>query len=263
MGDQLVVSEHSGPVAWLRMNRPDAMNSLNNELLDQLNAALDSVENDPSVHVVVLTGTARAFCAGADLKEIAADDGSIDADKLLTFVDHAAATIQRFPALTKPVIAAINGLALAGGMELMMACDLVIAAQGARIGDAHSNYGLLPGGGGAARLARLAGPLVAKYLAFTGDFLPASELLPLGLVNEVVPDDELHSRAEQLAQRIASKSASGLSHMKRLIDEGLDQPLANALRMEQDALAVHVHSDDLREGLNAFREKRHPHFTSS
>lgn len=249
-----------GPVAWIRLNRPRAMNALNHDLLDALDSALDAVENDVVIRVAVLTGAGGVFCAGADLKGLVGADGSVDEDALLMLVRRAGATISRIPAVGKPVIAAVNGLAVAGGLELVLACDLVVAAKGARLGDAHANYGLLPGGGGAVRLARVVGPTVAKYLAFTGDFLSAVDLVPLGLVNQVVDDDELDARVGELAERLANKSGAGLAHMKRLIDDGLEQPLVTALRLEQQALAVHVRSPDLQEGLTAFREKREPRY---
>jgi enoyl-CoA hydratase len=260
VGDGLVVREVLGHVAWLRLNRAEAMNALSARMLEALNTELDAVESDAAVRVVVLTGTGPAFCAGADLKGITAPDGSIDPAAVVAFVRGAGATIDRLPALRKPVIAAVNGLALAGGLELVLACDLVIAAQSAKLGDAHANYGLLPGAGGAARLARVVGPRVAKYLAFTGEFLPAADLVPFGLVNEVVPDDQLEHRASQLAERLASKSPLGLAHMKQLIDDGLEQPLDTALRLEHLAMATHAHSADMQEGLAAFREKRTPRY---
>lgn len=251
-------------LAWIRLNRPETMNAIGHQFLDDLNSVLDTVEKDNAIRVIALTGSGRGFCAGAELKGIADADGSIDSEKLLALVRRASATFERIPALPKPVIAAVNGLALAGGMELMMACDLVIAAESSRIGDAHSNYGLLPGSGGAVRLARLVGPVVAKYLAFTGDFVPARDLLPYGLVNKVVPDEELEARVVELAARLSKKSPRVLAHMKRLIDDGLEQPLVTALRMEHQAMAVHVNScNDMHEGLAAFREKREPRFSNA
>lgn len=257
MGEALVDCELAGPVAWLRLNRPEAMNALSTELLGDLDLAFDIVERDPAVRVVVLTGTGRAFCAGADLKEIGRPP---DPDRIVAFVRAAGATIDRIPALDKPVIAAVNGLALAGGLELVLACDVVIAAVSARLGDAHANYGLLPGAGGAVRLARVVGPTVAKYLAFTGLSLPAPDLVPLGLVNEVVPDGRLHARADELANHIAAKSPLGIARMKALVHDGLEQPLDTALRLEHLALATHAHSADLAEGLTAFTEKRTPRY---
>lgn len=262
MGVELVNLDVSSPVAWVRLNRPEAMNSLSNSLYEQLNSTLDYVEHDPTVRVIVLTGTGDVFSAGADLKidDIAYEDGSIDSDRLLAYLRRASATSDRLPSLAKPVIAAVNGLAVAGGFELVLACDLVIAADTARMGDAHSNYGLLPGTGGAARLVRLVGAHVANYLAFTGDFLPASELLRVGVVNEVVPADRLISRVDELARHIASKSPRGLAHMKRLLYDAREQSLDTALRMEHQALALHAHSSDMKEGLAAFREKRTPKY---
>lgn len=263
MHDFLVTLKIGDGVAWLTLNRPDAMNSMTRALLEALRATLAAADNDPSIRVVVLTGNGSAFCTGADLNELLQPDGSIDPDELLEFVRFAGSTIECLPALSKPVIAAVNGFALAGGLELALACDFVVAAKSARLGDAHANYGLLPGGGGAARLARVVSPSVARYLAFTGDSVPAAELVPLGLVNEVVDDEQLEERTGELAARIAAKSAPGLARMKRLINDGLEQPLATALRMEHQALAVHVHSADMREGLAAFRERRKPHFTDT
>lgn len=263
MNDSLVTLKTGDGVAWLTLNRPDAMNALSRALLEELRAALAAVDNDPSIRVIVLTGNGSAFCTGADLKGLLQPDGSIDPDELLEFVRFAGSTIERLPALSKPVIAAVNGFALAGGLELALACDFVVASKSARLGDAHANYGLLPGAGGAARLARVVSPSVARYLAFTGDSLPAAELVPLGLVNEVADDEQLEARVGELASRIAAKSAPGLAHMKRLINDGLEQPLVTALRMEHQALAAHVHSADMREGLAAFRERRKPHFTDT
>lgn len=263
MNDSLVTLKISDHVAWVTLNRPDAMNALSVELLEALRATLAKAEDDLDVRVIILSGNGTAFCAGGDLKDLCLEDGTVDPDSLVEFVRFAGATIERIPALSKPVIAAVNGLALAGGLELVIACDLVVASKSARLGDAHANYGLLPGGGGAARLPRVVSPAVARYLAFTGDNLPAAELVPLGLVNEVVDDEQLESRVAELAARIATKSAPGLAHMKRLINVGLEQPLATALQMEHQALAAHAHGNDMREGLAAFRERRKPVFTDA
>lgn len=263
MNDSLVTLKASGRVAWLTLNRPSAMNALNRSLLQALRTALTKVENDPHVRVVVLTGSGSAFCAGGDLKDLLSADGSIDPDSLAEFVRFASDTIERIPALNKPAIAAVNGLALAGGLELALACDFVVATRSARLGDAHANYGLLPGGGGAVRLARVVGPTMAKYLAFTGNSLPASELVSVGLVSEVVNDDQLAARVGELAAHISEKSAPGLAHMKRLINDGLEQTLTTALHMEHEALFAHMYSTDIREGLAAFRERRRPNFTSA
>jgi enoyl-CoA hydratase len=261
MSDPVIV-EVRGQVAWIRLNRPEALNALSPSLVAALDEALAEVEAAEQVRVVVLTGTGRAFCAGADLRELA-DGEPADAGRVLAFVRRAGAVVERLAALPKPVIAAVNGVAVAGGLELVLACDLVLAADDARIGDGHANYGLLPGAGGAARLVRVVGPPAAKYLAFTGELLSSSRLERLGLVNEALPGAELHDRAAELAQRIAAKSPSGLRHFKRLIDDGAEQPLATALRMEHLALEAHARNGDMREGLTAFLDRRTPRFSGT
>ncbi len=251
----------TGPLAWLRLCRPQAMNALTGTLLGELGRALDAVERDGAVRVVAITGSGRAFCAGADLAFVGE---RVDAgEQILTFVANAAALIERIAAFPKPVIAAVNGIALAGGLELALACDLVVAAESARIGDGHANFGLLPGAGGAARLSRRIGASRAKQLLFTGESLPATQLVEMGLVNRVVPDAELEACVGKLAEQIAVKSPLGLRALKRLVDEGLERPLEDALELEQEALRAYVGSADLREGLAAFLEKRAPRFTAA
>lgn len=254
--------ERRGATAWITLDRPDAMNALSDTMCREMLAAIEQIEHDPEVRVLVLTGAGRAFCAGADLKGVL--DASADApgadDPLNAFLDRVAGTIDRLRALPKPTIAALNGLTMAGGLELAMACDLMIAAESARIGDAHANFGVFPGAGGAAVLPRRIGPTAAKYLLFTGDTMAAADLVPLGLVNRVVPDGELVTEVDKLASRIASKSPLVLRRMKQAVADGLDQPQATALRLERLVLDAHRHSHDIREGLAAFVGKRKPEF---
>jgi enoyl-CoA hydratase/carnithine racemase len=258
MHDETVLLTRDGAVAWLRLNRPGAMNALDAATLHSLDRHLTRLGAEPATRVVVLTGTGRAFCAGADLKAVADSGGGVQPDTVIDFVRHIGRVVTKLATFPKPVIAAVNGLALAGGLELLLACDLVVASDQARIGDAHANYALLPGAGGSARLPRLVGPRLAKQLLFTGASVPAADLVARGLVNEVVPADELQRRTTELARTIAEKSPLTLAHMKRLVADGLDQPLAGALRMELDTIEAYVASDDIREGLAAFRDKRTP-----
>jgi enoyl-CoA hydratase len=167
------------------------------------------------------------------------------------------ARLETFP---RPVIAAVNGLALAGGLELVLCCDLVIAARSARIGDAHANFGLLPGGGSSVRLPRKIGLTRAKYLLYTGEFVPAADLVAWGLVNEVVDDSDLTAASDRLVAKLAVKSSLVLRRMKALVADGLEQPLDIALRGELLASEVHAFSHDMKEGLSAFEEKRKPVF---
>ncbi len=245
--------------AWITINRPDALNALSLEVFRELGDALADARSDEGIRVVVLTGAGRAFCAGADLKDFGA--GSSDFVKATQqFLYEAGAVFDALEALPKPVIAAVNGLALAGGLELVLCCDLVIAAESARLGDAHGNFGLIPGGGGSIRLPRRIGPTLAKYLMFTGESLSASELVAAGLVTRVVPDTELADEVSALADRIASKSPLAVRRMKQLVDDGMEQSVRTGVRLELLAMEAHAHSYDLAEGLAAFSEKRVPNF---
>lgn len=259
MSEPSVRSETRGGAVWITLNRPDALNAITPDVVTEMTAALDAAESDPDIKAVVLRGTGRAFCAGADLKYVrAATDGNEAAvSGFLTSVLGLMARIESFP---RPVIAAVNGLALAGGLELVLCCDLVIAARSAKLGDAHANFGLLPGGGGSVRLPRKIGPTRAKYLLYTGEFVAAADLVACGLVNEVVDDADLSGACERLVAKLAIKSSLVLRRMKALVADGLEQPIDVALRGELLASEVHAFSHDMREGLAAFEEKRKPHF---
>lgn len=246
---------------WITLNRPDAMNALTPDVLAALDTALDAAEADDAIRAVVLTGSGRAFCAGADLKYVRAQLGAgAGADATDRFLRKVLDTMNRLEQFPMPVIAAVNGLALAGGLELVLCCDLVVAARSAKLGDAHANYGLLPGGGGSARLPRKIGPTRAKYLLFTGEFVAAEDLVTAGLVNLVVDDADLVSATESLAAKIVSKSPAGLRRMKQLVHDGLEQPIETALRLELLACEAHAQSEDMKEGLAAFEAKRKPVF---
>ena len=256
MTDSIATLQQFNATAWLTLNRASAMNALSFELVDALLAHLRALETDDSVRVVVLTGSGKAFCAGADLKnlnEVRAPGEPDVLDRVVELLE----TVRAFP---KPVIAAVNGLALAGGMELMLCCDLIYAADSARIGDAHCNYGIVPGGGGAALMPRILPLPVAKYLLFTGEFLPAQFFQQYGLVNEVVADSQLFDTVMTVADIISSKSPIGLRRAKRIANETLDKSAADALRDERLAARDQFRSYDFREGINAFLEKRTPRF---
>jgi enoyl-CoA hydratase len=253
-----LAKHRAGAAVWLRLQRPAAMNAISTELLDELNLALDEIEPDESARVVVLTGTGRAFCAGADLKALANAAGEVDPSHVVEFVAYAGRTIERLAALAQPVIAGVNGLALAGGLELLLASDIVVASSAARIGDAHANYGLIPGAGGSVRLARVVGTHMAKYLAFTGSHFPSSSPVLAGLVSEIVEPEELESRLSELANTLADKSPLGLRRMKRLINDAPDQSLRDALAAEQQALREQCGSEDFAEGIAAFAARRTP-----
>ncbi|WP_349604800.1 enoyl-CoA hydratase/isomerase family protein [Cupriavidus sp. DF5525] len=248
--------ELRGAVGWLTLDRPSAMNSLSRELMRGLDAQLRCWRDDPAVRAVVLTANGRAFCAGADLKEVSAPVAPGEPD----FIDVATAFFSTLRAFPKPVIAAVNGLAVAGGLELVLACDLVVAAESARLGDAHANFGVFPGAGGAAVLPRKVPANVARYLLFTGRTFTAAQMERYGLVNEVVPDDELAGHVQALAEELAARSPLVLARMKRVAAEAADKSVADALRHELLEFRDHQRSYDMQEGLCAFAEKRAPVF---
>jgi enoyl-CoA hydratase/carnithine racemase len=248
-----------GQIARLTLQRPRALNAINVDMIGALHSHMSTIEQSES-RVVILTGAGRAFCTGADLKSIQESDGRVHPEGVAAFVHQISDVVKRLAQLPLPVIGAINGIAMAGGLELLLACDLVLAASGAHIGDAHANYGLLPGAGGAVRLPRIVGATVAKYMMFSGRSWPAEDLVVHGLVNEVVPADVLQDRATALAEELCLRSKLGLATMKRLVDDGLAQPIDTALRLEAHAHDAHSHSRDFGEGIAAFRERRQPKF---
>ena len=257
-----ILQERRGAIAWLTLNRPADLNAISTAMLEELIDALTGIASDDAVRVVVVTGAGdKAFCAGADLKGIVAIMDRAGTPGEPDFLDRATVMFDLLRTMPKPVIAAVNGLALAGGLEIVMACDLVLAADTAKLGDAHANFGVFPGAGGAALLPRKVGINRAKQLLFTGDFCTAEEMKAFGLVNDVVPATELPVAAQKLADKLAAKSPAVLRAMKAVADRSLDQSAAAALRDEMHTLRNHLRSADLREGLAAFTAKRKPVFT--
>lgn len=252
-----------GAALWLYLDRPAALNGLSDDLLAALDAGLDSAAADDDVRAVVIAAQGRVFCAGADLAQTLdrcradAEDGG---DRQGAFLRRAGQMFSRIEAFAKPVIAAVHGLAVAGGLELVLTCDLVVAARSAAFGDAHANYGLIPGGGGSARLPRRVGPATARHLMFTGASVPAEALAHTDLITAVVDDDRLQDEVDELVAAIATKSPTGLRLMKQLVGDALDLPLDAALTAELAAVDGYRHSPDFTEGITAFAEKRAPLF---
>lgn len=254
-----------GSARILTLTRPRALNAIDEAMVTEFNQVLDAAQADPQCTAIVITGEGRSFCAGADLKaarqRFEASGGANGDEATRTFVRSVSdlfLRIERFPC---PVIAAVQGMALAGGLELVLCCDLVVAADSAKFGDAHANYGLLPGGGGSVRLPRKIGPTRAKKMMLTGDMFSASTMYDWGLVSEVVPDADLPASVANLLERLAAKSPIGLRQLKRLVDEGMQMSAGDALAFEQTVFAEHSQTHDRREGLAAFAERRQPRFT--
>lgn len=253
-----VLYEVRGSAAWLTLNRPEVRNALSRELLDGMAAGLDRAGEDPRARSVVIAATGPAFCAGADLKRVGAMD---DHANVVEFLKAAAALFDRVAGHPQPVIAAVQGIAVAGGLELVLACDLVIATADAEFSDGHVRYGLFPAGGGATRLPRRIGVNRAKQLLFTADRWSAQRMFDAGLVSEVVAAEELSSAVTTLTDRIGRHSPLGIAGIKRLVDEGADRPLPDALTLELKQCTEYARSADFAEGLKAFGERREPTFT--
>jgi enoyl-CoA hydratase/carnithine racemase len=258
--DELHQSVMDG-VLTLTLSRPAALNALTPELIDSLGSALALGLDDAAVQVVVLTGAGRGFCAGVDLK--ATELRSAVPRGNVAFIAALGSLVQRIASYPKPVIAAVNGIAVAGGLELVLACDQVIAARSARLGDAHANYAMFPGAGATVRLPRRIGLAKAKYLMFSGALWSADESLQAGLVDLVVPDEDLLPAAWRLAALFVGKSPLVIARMKEAMGDSLHQPPEIGLRRERDLNELHAMSADRREGLAAFREKRVPQFTGT
>lgn len=249
--------ERRGPVTWIYLTRPDAMNALNGAVLDGIEDGLRQSLDD-GTRCVVITGEGRGFCAGADLKFV---QGTLsDPNGLTGFLERAGAVFRMVETHSLPVIAAINGLAIAGGLELALACDFIVASSTAKIADGHATFGLFPGAGGAVRLPRRIGPARAKLLLFSGQARTAAELETWGLVDVVAPDDALDHTVQELAEEIAARSPVGIARMKQVVNEQDTLPIDRALRLELDACQLHLGSADVTEGLAAFAERRTPQF---
>ncbi len=226
MFDNLLVERDPAGFATVVLNRPQKLNTLSIALRRELAQAVQQLEADPAVRVLVLTGAGRAFTAGLDLDEWSA------APAAGAWEHSAAAAIEAF---SGPVIGAINGLAVTGGLELALACDLLLASSDARFADTHTKVGLLPGWGGSVRLQQRIGPHRAKELAFTGRFFTAPEALAWGLVNRVVAPEQLRPEAEALAREILANDPAGVVAYKRLLNDEAGMTLAEAFRHERDA----------------------------
>lgn len=255
-----VAIERRGTALWVVLSRPSAFNAITPRSIGELDTALNQAEADPCIKSLVVTGSGKAFCAGADLKAVlAASSGSSDDAATSRFLRQVGATFNRLETLSIPTIALVNGMTVAGGLELMLCCDLAIASAQARLGDGHANYGQIPGGGGTLRLPRRIGNARAKYLMFTGTTITAEQACEWGLVDEVV-GGSIADRALVVTEQIASKSALALKRMKRLVADASRLSAREALAAELQMSDLHMTSHDRNEGLAAFSAKRVPRY---
>ena len=247
--------ERRPPLAVVTLDRPKVLNALNAATFAELDAAFSQLRDEAEARAILVTGSGeRAFAAGADIRELAAVTGS----EGKAFSLRGQAVFRKIETLGKPVIACVRGFALGGGCELAMACTLRIAAEDAKFGQPEIKLGVIPGYGGSQRLPRLVGRGAALKLLLTGAIMDAYEALRIGLVDEVVPADELMSRAETLAHEIAAQAPLAVEETIRVVDEGLDLPLDLALLREAEHFGRLCDTADKAEGTQAFLEKRSP-----
>jgi enoyl-CoA hydratase/carnithine racemase len=258
MDFQTITYAAGGGIARITLNRPDRLNAISPDLLQDLDRACDAAIADATVRVVTLTANGRTFCAGADLRAV--KELSPDPERWGAFMGLWHRVFDRIEALPLPVIAGVHGLALAGGLELVLVADLVVADEAARLGDQHANFGLVAGGGGSQRLPRLIGARRAKELMLLGGWLSAAESLAWGLVNRVVPAGTVAKAVEEMAATLAAGSGSANRTVKALVNRSFDTELAEGLELERRLVAEHMRSADAAEGLRAFAEKRKPVF---
>ena len=247
-------------IATLTFNRPKALNALNSELLDEMSRTLDVVAANEDVRVLILTGSGdKAFVAGADITELA----RCNALKAKVFATKGQNVISKLQCLDIPVIAAVNGFALGGGSEIALACDLIIASENAKFGLPEITLGIIPGFGGTQRLPRLIGSNMAKEMIFTGKMISAAEAQSIGMVNRVVSADALMTDVMNTAKAICQKGKVSLRAAKQVVNAGLNVDLKTGCRMEVDAFALCMASEDAKEGTTAFLEKRKAIFKGS
>ena len=246
-------------VGLIKLNRLDALNAISEQLLDDLNQALDEIENDSEVRSVVITADGeKVFSVGADLK--AAMSFADDVSKARALVEKGQALFRRIENFPKPVIAAINGLALGGGLELALACDIRIASENAKLGAPEVGLGLIPAWGGTQRLAKVVGIGRAKELILTGNQISAKEAADIGLINKVVPADELMSTAMYLATKISENAPIAVKFAKQAINKAFVLPIEEGNKLEADFAEKLFGTEDLTEGIMAVLEKRKPKF---
>jgi len=252
--ENYVLSKTDGHVGVATLNRPEVLNALSVELMEQLIAVTEAFDRDPNIYVIVLTGSDKAFAAGADIGDMA------QASLLDMFERNNLARWLRIKAVRKPIIAAVSGFALGGGCELAMHCDIIVASESAQFGQPEINIGIIPGAGGTQRLTRAIGKFRAMEMILTGRFITAQEAYEAGLVSKVVPKEQLLPEAMRLAQQIATKPPIALKLAKDTVLAVDEMPISAGLEYERKLLYSLFATQDQKEGMRAFLEKRKPKF---
>jgi enoyl-CoA hydratase len=249
---ELILTETRGRVGLIILNRPQAMNALNNRLMRELMYALEAFDKTDDVGAIVITGNEKAFAAGADIKEMADQSVQQMMDR-----DHVG-VFGRIRAITKPVIAAVSGWALGGGCEVALSCDMIVASESAKFGQPEITIGVIPGAGGTQRLTRAVGKAVAMEMILNNRTLTAQEACQFGMVNRVVPVEEYLNEALKLAEEIASRAPIAIRTGKKMINQAFEQSLSEGLATEKHEFYNLFVTEDQKEGMQAFVEKRKP-----
>ncbi|MFW6080585.1 MAG: enoyl-CoA hydratase/isomerase family protein [Desulfosalsimonas sp.] len=257
---ETILMDTTEGVATITVNRPKSLNALNSQVVEELLEAVGEIERNQEIRAVIITGAGeKAFVAGADISELA----KLNPVSAKHFASRGHQLMLKLESLPVPVIAAVNGFALGGGLELAMSCDFIYAADNARVGQPEINLGIIPGFGGTQRLARLVGKNLAKEMVMTGMMLSADEAEKKGIVNRVVPAAELMETAEKTARTISQKGRLSVYAAKQAVNNGLDADLKTGCEIEINAFSLCMASPDAKEGTAAFLEKRKPEFKGS
>lgn len=251
-----IVIEKKGNIGILKLDNPKALNALNIETLNDLDQGIEALGKDPEIYVIIITGNGKAFVAGADISEMV----KMNAEEGRKFGDFGSKVFRKIELLEKPVIAAVNGYALGGGCELAMACDLRIASNKAKFGQPEVSLGITPGFAGSQRLPRLVGLGKAKELIFTGDIIGAEDAEKIGLVNKVVDLENLMNESLEMAKKIVKNAQMAVGYSKTAINRGYDLDFESANEIEKMLFGLCFATEDQKEGMKAFLEKRKPLF---
>lgn len=252
---EMILVETRGRVGLITLNRPQAMNALNNQLMNEVMDALETFDNDDAVGAMVIAGSEKAFAAGADIKEMSGRSA-----REMQEADHVA-VFGRIRSVEKPVIAAVSGWALGGGCEIALSCDMIVASESAKFGQPEINIGVIPGAGGTQRLTHAVGKALAMEMVLNNRTLSAQEALHHGLVNRVVPVDAYLDEALKLADEIASRAPLAVRAAKKMINASYESSLTDGLAAEKQAFYDLFNTADQKEGMQAFVEKRKPNWT--
>lgn len=247
-----LITKKEGNILTISINRPEALNALNSEVLSELDAAIEMTMADDEVYVVILTGEGRSFVAGADIAEMS----SLDANEGREFASKGLRIFRKLEMMEKPVIAAVNGFALGGGCELALSCDIRIASTKAKFGQPETSLGITPGFGGTQRLPRIVGLGIAKELIYTAKTIGSEEALKIGLVNAIYEPEQLMEEAMKLAQSIAKNAQFAVRHSKSAINLGYECDINTGIEIERNLFGLCFATEDQKEGMKAFLEKR-------